>query len=571
MIAGKKYIGPLADIWSMGVILFALVCGFLPFEDPNTAVLYKKILSGEYKTPKWISPEVKDLIRNILEVDPRKRYTMDDIRKHPWYTMVPDSEIPHEIIDEQEDAKSRAATLSLLSNAGVDMQELMDGLASHACNSLTALYYLFEQKQRTNKVKNGSNQQSAGNMPTSKSDPTATSTVSKTSSIKNETNKAEGSSKNPVVKVDAQKVEAPAQPPSPVQVKPSPLFANNPVPGVQPASQPEKQAIEDQSGNPIISPRPTGSSRLTAPAQVNPNPNAPYLQAPQIIQQHQKQVSANQPNTLPSLDVYMKTGLGLPPQGNGNNNNDKARLFIQNKPSGNNAGSIDIPKLNLKNKIVPPLQNIPAASSDDRQPAHLSSQTSRPGESNIAPMVHPAPQSARAILSRDSKKNEPEVIPSIGSASGEGNDRPNTRRSRARTRGTDQGEILEDGPAEGPLESFESQKQQPQQANVPQRPSMQPSSHISNPLPVNNQSEPQPIQVRAPDGQKSSISSSGVGRRGKNLVNSSTNNETPTETKPSQGIHPIAPMAPSNPRPNLQVPANLTVIQKNGEPTSAKQ
>ena len=46
MIAGKQYCGPLADIWSMGVILFALVCGYLPFEDPNTAMLYKKILAG---------------------------------------------------------------------------------------------------------------------------------------------------------------------------------------------------------------------------------------------------------------------------------------------------------------------------------------------------------------------------------------------------------------------------------------------------------------------------------------------------------------------------------------------
>ena len=43
MIAGKRYHGPLADIWSVGVILFAMVCGYLPFEDNNTAHLYKKI------------------------------------------------------------------------------------------------------------------------------------------------------------------------------------------------------------------------------------------------------------------------------------------------------------------------------------------------------------------------------------------------------------------------------------------------------------------------------------------------------------------------------------------------
>ncbi|KAJ1417025.1 kinase-like domain-containing protein, partial [Ochromonadaceae sp. CCMP2298] len=62
MIAGKKYVGPLADLWSTGVILFALVSGYLPFEDANTSVLYKKILSGDYACPKWLSPQVVDLL-----------------------------------------------------------------------------------------------------------------------------------------------------------------------------------------------------------------------------------------------------------------------------------------------------------------------------------------------------------------------------------------------------------------------------------------------------------------------------------------------------------------------------
>jgi len=66
MIEGKKYDGEKVDIWSMGVILYALVCGFLPFEDPNTANLYKKILSGEFSIPKFIGSEVADLIKKIL-------------------------------------------------------------------------------------------------------------------------------------------------------------------------------------------------------------------------------------------------------------------------------------------------------------------------------------------------------------------------------------------------------------------------------------------------------------------------------------------------------------------------
>jgi len=73
MIAGKKYNGLQVDIWSCGVIMFAMICGYLPFEDPNTAKLYKKILSGDYACPKFISPEAKDLMKNILNTDPVKR------------------------------------------------------------------------------------------------------------------------------------------------------------------------------------------------------------------------------------------------------------------------------------------------------------------------------------------------------------------------------------------------------------------------------------------------------------------------------------------------------------------
>ena len=72
MIAGKRYHGANVDIWSTGVILFALVCGYLPFEDPNTANLYKKILAGEFQLPKFISPDVADLIKKVLTTDPGK-------------------------------------------------------------------------------------------------------------------------------------------------------------------------------------------------------------------------------------------------------------------------------------------------------------------------------------------------------------------------------------------------------------------------------------------------------------------------------------------------------------------
>ena len=57
MIAGKRYNGTMVDLWSCGVILFALLAGYLPFEDPNTSNLYKKILSADFEMPTFLSAE----------------------------------------------------------------------------------------------------------------------------------------------------------------------------------------------------------------------------------------------------------------------------------------------------------------------------------------------------------------------------------------------------------------------------------------------------------------------------------------------------------------------------------
>ena len=88
MIVGKRYNGTNVDLWSCGVILFAMVCGYLPFEDPNTSALYKKILSANYTIPKFISSEGRDIITKILNTDPEKRFKIADIRRHPWYCQV---------------------------------------------------------------------------------------------------------------------------------------------------------------------------------------------------------------------------------------------------------------------------------------------------------------------------------------------------------------------------------------------------------------------------------------------------------------------------------------------------
>ena len=86
MIAGKRYSGIEVDIWSSGVTLYAMLCGFLPFEDPDTAILYKKILRGDFELPDFLSNRSIKFLQGILCTDPQKRLSLREIKKHPWFT-----------------------------------------------------------------------------------------------------------------------------------------------------------------------------------------------------------------------------------------------------------------------------------------------------------------------------------------------------------------------------------------------------------------------------------------------------------------------------------------------------
>jgi serine/threonine protein kinase len=70
-------------------VLYTMVCGVLPFSDPDKIKLYKKILSGVYKPIKSTSNELKDLIEKILVVNPKDRLNIKEIKSHPWWNLVP--------------------------------------------------------------------------------------------------------------------------------------------------------------------------------------------------------------------------------------------------------------------------------------------------------------------------------------------------------------------------------------------------------------------------------------------------------------------------------------------------
>ncbi|KAK6932696.1 Protein kinase domain [Dillenia turbinata] len=85
VLARKGYDAAKVDIWSCGVILFVLMAGYLPFHDHNIMAMYKKIYRGEFRCPRWFSPELIRLLTRLLDTNPETRITIPEIMENKWF------------------------------------------------------------------------------------------------------------------------------------------------------------------------------------------------------------------------------------------------------------------------------------------------------------------------------------------------------------------------------------------------------------------------------------------------------------------------------------------------------
>ncbi|CAD8067762.1 unnamed protein product [Paramecium primaurelia] len=139
MLHGKPYLGEKSDIWSCGIILYVMLCGFLPFEHENTRKLYEMIKYENYEEPKNVSYIAQDLLKKLLIKDPQIRIGFDGIKQHQFFKSVT-------IQLDQVITNNDTQALKMLLELGYDINIIYDLVKENKHNSLTTLFWLLKKK-----------------------------------------------------------------------------------------------------------------------------------------------------------------------------------------------------------------------------------------------------------------------------------------------------------------------------------------------------------------------------------------------------------------------------------------
>jgi len=147
MVSGRAYFGLTTDIWSCGIILFAMVCGYLPFEDPNTKLLYKKIINSELQIPGHVSETGVNILTGILHKDPKTRMSIGQIRNHKFcQDAIRSFPVIRGIMVKEEHVPVDSNILSQLKCLDVDLEDARIMVEKNKHNRVTATYYLLKVK-----------------------------------------------------------------------------------------------------------------------------------------------------------------------------------------------------------------------------------------------------------------------------------------------------------------------------------------------------------------------------------------------------------------------------------------
>ncbi|XP_026853474.1 MAP/microtubule affinity-regulating kinase 4 isoform X3 [Electrophorus electricus] len=145
LFQGKKYDGPEVDVWSLGVILYTLVSGSLPFDGQNLKELRERVLRGKYRVPFYMSTDCEGILRRFLVLNPSKRCSLEQIMKDKWMNVGYDGDElkPHvEPVENYNDSER----IEVMVGMGYTREEIREALTSQKYNEITSTYLLLGRK-----------------------------------------------------------------------------------------------------------------------------------------------------------------------------------------------------------------------------------------------------------------------------------------------------------------------------------------------------------------------------------------------------------------------------------------
>uniref|UniRef100_A0A667Z549 non-specific serine/threonine protein kinase n=1 Tax=Myripristis murdjan TaxID=586833 RepID=A0A667Z549_9TELE len=145
LFQGKKYDGPEVDVWSLGVILYTLVSGSLPFDGQNLKELRERVLRGKYRIPFYMSTDCENLLKRFLVLNPAKRGTLEQIMKDRWINAGFDEDELKPFVEPELDITDQKR-IDVMVGMGYNLEEIQDSLAKMKYDEITATYLLLGRK-----------------------------------------------------------------------------------------------------------------------------------------------------------------------------------------------------------------------------------------------------------------------------------------------------------------------------------------------------------------------------------------------------------------------------------------
>uniref|UniRef100_A0A668TPP8 non-specific serine/threonine protein kinase n=1 Tax=Oreochromis aureus TaxID=47969 RepID=A0A668TPP8_OREAU len=145
LFQGKKYDGPEVDVWSLGVILYTLVSGSLPFDGQNLKELRERVLRGKYRIPFYMSTDCENLLKRFLVLNPAKRGTLEQIMKDRWINAGFDDDELKPYTEPELDITDQKR-IDVMVGMGYNLEEIQDSLAKMKYDEITATYLLLGRK-----------------------------------------------------------------------------------------------------------------------------------------------------------------------------------------------------------------------------------------------------------------------------------------------------------------------------------------------------------------------------------------------------------------------------------------